>query len=487
MPVVVKKPGRRRKKDKTDNSIKVKEEPFVIKRDPISPVRVKSTGSSDGSILTSTPMRTIPSDITPQSTMLAAGMHEYVPINSNVKTALQKRLSGQDVTPQGVASLNHPNGAPSLVGASQGTKSVTISQMVLESSRPGLVQRVPTSSNSTTAEKGMVLQSGSTSHIGKSTSNTTGFVELASMVSNNKGKDTIQSSSNIGGSKTDNRLIASSSTGNLLSVITSIGQPVHTQSASTASLSLSQSAATGLSAAQARQMSMLSQHQGLYNFVNPNNQIGSTGGLLETNLSASDAPLSPQNVTLYPSAANDSVTNSTVTPPTTSQSNSKVGVQPSTIYMGRQDNKQVYVATTRPDSAKSLQTSEAANVLVSISRTSHTTHTTASIKSTQRKTVTTSAEKPKRGRKRGSTNSNLSHHIPPAKVPVPSSREMNPSSLGTQESIISMVTNVNQPLGISAIPSPDAKGTSSSEGARAAAARRVGEQPRKAEEQKSRR
>ena len=451
----------------------IKEEVFVIKDNEISPLRAKSA-SSDSSTPSTPITRTLPTNLSPRSTALAAGMHDYVPTNP-VKAALHKRLSSQDLTP----SMDSANRSVLNAGDNQ-TKvahSSSLAKLKALGSDGALDASVNSTSIGNTSNFSAAQQKGIT---------TTSAPLAAGLIS------TVSSDRNVvlhmtQGSKGKQKGVRASaaSAGNLIttSVITTVGQPNVTVTAA----QLSQSATIGLSAAQAQKLSMLSpldiNPQGLYtsNFVNPSNS-----GLLDPSLTGSEPPLSPQNVTLYPSAANDSISstsNSTAVPArgteSTSLCNSKAAGQAatSTIYtvtsptlVAPQEKQQMFVATAGPGGSTVLQRAEAANVLVSVGRAARITPppppppstSAASIPPPPQDNKTTSVgTKSRRGRKRGSTNS-PAHHIP-AKVAAPAAtggkgrQSVHGSLEGAQESIISMVTNVHQPLKISAIPSPDGK------------------------------
>ena len=453
----------------------IKEEVFVIKDNEISPLRAKSA-SSDSSTPSTPITRTLPTNLSPRSTALAAGMHDYVPTHP-VKAALHKRLSGQDLTP-GIDSVNRSV----LTSGDNQTKVAQSSSLAklkaLGSDGSGAIAA---SVNSTSI--GNTANFSAAQQKGINTTSASLAAGLISTVSSDRNVVLHMTPQGSKGKQKDVRVSA----GNLIttSVITTVGQPNVTVTAA----QLSQSATIGLSAAQAQKLSMLSpldiNHQGLYtsNFVNPNNS-----GLLDPSLTGSEPPLSPQNVTLYPSAANDSISstsNSTVAPSrgaeSTSLCNSKAGqAATSTIYtvtsptlVAQQEKQQMFVATAGPGGSTVLQRAEAANVLVSVGRAARitpppppppSTTSAASIPPPPHDNKTTSVgTKSRRGRKRGSTNSPAAHHIP-AKVATPAvatggkgRQSVHGSLEGAQESIISMVTNVHQPLKISAIPSPDGK------------------------------
>ncbi|XP_072018046.1 LOW QUALITY PROTEIN: uncharacterized protein [Amphiura filiformis] len=432
---------RSKKKEEKFNKALIKEEAFIIKGGTISPLRSKSAGSDSSTPGTPT-TRTLPTNLSPRSTALAAGMHDYVPMNPAVKAALQKHLSGQDL---------------------DASKGLSDAKSKLNSSGLSV-------SNSTTL------------------SNTAHLVQhrIATPTPVGGGLSTGANSRNIilhmtpgdtGGVKTvEGQKLVASSAGNLL--MTTMGQPSRvTVTLAGAPPQLSQSATAGLSAAKLSMLHPLDvkHHQTIYNYMNPN-----VGGLLDPSMTGSEPPLSPQNVTLYPSDSVSSTSNSTTVSsrgsanaaamtPSTSKCNPQSStvatsamytVTSSTLVTPQHEKQQVFVATRGPACSTQLARAEAADVLVSV------------------------------GRSLPPFPQQQRHHIPrlPHQHNIPAKMAATCSATGSgkggqpvhgsmdtqQESIISMVTNVHQPLGISAIPSPELKGGA---GAGAAGSSRGGGRP----------
>ena len=426
----------------------IKEEAFIIKGGTISPMRSKSAGSDSSTPSTPT-SRTLPTNLSPRSTALAAGMHDYVPMNPSVKAALHKRLSGQDLN-AGKGNLNVGKGA---------------SGMVLDGSLSKLNASVP---NSTSLVN--------TAPVGQQRVITTAAVSAA----NNRNivlHMTPPTGASPGGVKTiDGQKLIASTAGSLLvtpAVITTI--PQQNPVAVTTAGQLSQSAAAGLSAAK---LSLINP----YSYMNAN-----VGGLLDPSLTGSEPPLSPQNVTLYPSDSVASTSNSTsmascggtnAVAMTTSTSKcnpqaiSTAAAATSTMYTvtsptlikAQGDKQQVFVTTAVAGGSTVLQRAEAADVLVSVGRGLPPISSAP-----QTQTTSVGSTKSRRGRKRGSTSA-TSHNIPAKVAATASSRGSGKSSqsvqgsMDNQQEIMSMVSNVHQPLGISAIPSPELKGGASAGG-----------------------
>eukprot|EP00057_Strongylocentrotus_purpuratus_P007426 XP_011661900.1 PREDICTED: histone-lysine N-methyltransferase, H3 lysine-79 specific isoform X1 [Strongylocentrotus purpuratus] len=182
-------------------------------------------------------------------------------------------------------------------------------------------------------------------------------------------------------------------------------------------------------------------HSGLYRFM-PAAQVSK---VLNSSLDTSEPPLSPQNVTLYPPASGhppdprqDLTASSKVDTPTLSS------LAMSHPTLGRN--------VTDADSGRSSDASSSKEELTKISSASEAANTPTSTSSKK-----TESNKAKKSRKRPVPTSAAEQNIP-SKVAV-TEKCNQPSQVGgamteTQD-IITMVTNVNQPLKISAIPSPE--------------------------------
>ncbi|XP_033636269.1 histone-lysine N-methyltransferase, H3 lysine-79 specific-like isoform X3 [Asterias rubens] len=182
-------------------------------------------------------------------------------------------------------------------------------------------------------------------------------------------------------------------------------------------------------------------HRGFFNLLTTS-QVNKA---MDTSMASLDAPLSPMNVTLYPSEPSQEhmPTSSTATI-TTSQNTltTSSGVADFTtstpVLKSTVAGKPQLLSTCTNPSAAQLS--------------SKSVMTTAVLPQPQpQQQQQQQLVKPKKSRKRASTTT-VTTHIP-AKLTTTSRQR----SLETQDSIMTMLSNVNQPLRISAIPSPEGK------------------------------
>ncbi|XP_071508082.1 uncharacterized protein [Diadema antillarum] len=187
-------------------------------------------------------------------------------------------------------------------------------------------------------------------------------------------------------------------------------------------------------------ISPLELNRGLYGFM-PASQVNK---VLKTSLDTNEPPLSPQNVTLYPS--------------TTQTSDSKQELHSSI----RDPNKsEIPVASSVPlsqamsasnghdgDSGRSSDASSSKEELTKLSMPANTSSSSGGCKKTE-------SSKSKRSRKRPATTTSPETGTPPKVSTSLAKSSQGGGALTEAQDIITMVTNVNQPLRISAIPSPE--------------------------------
>ena len=181
-------------------------------------------------------------------------------------------------------------------------------------------------------------------------------------------------------------------------------------------------------------------HPALYRFM-PAAQISK---VLNSSLDTGEPPLSPQNVTLYPSAgqAPDSKQDQIVTTKRESSTPSSIT---GNLPLGLKGSRDA-------DSRCSSDTSSSKEELSKISAPDKTTTPPLAPSTSSKKSET----KSKRSRKRPAAAS--ADQGAPSKIATDAAKSSQGQAGGAMteaQDILTMVTNVNQPLKISAIPSPE--------------------------------
>ncbi|XP_038048561.1 histone-lysine N-methyltransferase, H3 lysine-79 specific-like isoform X2 [Patiria miniata] len=398
----------------------------------LSPARSKGISSNSPSP-TALVTKVLPPNLSPRSAALAAGMHDYTHLSPG-KAALHRRLSGYD--------------NKDMAGKPVATQGATDKESMLNGEA-----KEKSKSGKERVQGGFAILAGlqaqpSSALVGSAqipTSRTTSGLETAKD-GNLINKGLVNPNIVLKGSKKPfdvphqdmTQIIPPLSAAQPLvtSVITSVGlvgalpqAPITVQ--------------TPLTTQTTPQMTLISpldiKHRGIFNML----AAHPVSKVKEASVASLDAPLSPQNVTLYPSepASTPTPMSSTVTV-TTSQSNATVSTKaksnpaPLSNFLPEAAAEKPKPPSATSDPSASLPAAVKALPVVTMAAT--ILSQPPPIRS-------------KKGRKRSATTAADAH------LPAKMASVVRQGSLESQDSILTMLTNVNQPLRISAIPSPEGK------------------------------
>ncbi|XP_022101662.1 histone-lysine N-methyltransferase, H3 lysine-79 specific-like isoform X2 [Acanthaster planci] len=398
----------------------------------LSPARSKGISSNSPSP-TALVTKGLPPNLSPRSAALAAGMHDYTHLSPG-KAALHRRLSGYDLSAKDSAG-KQPVTAQSASGKelSPNGESKEKSKSGKEKVQGGFailagLQALPASGMMTSTQ----IPASRTTMNGLETAKEGALLNKGEAVNQSIGLKGPKPPRDV--SHPDlTQIIPPASNAMATSVITSIGlvralpqTPITVQ--------------TPLTTQTTPQMPLISpldiKHRGLFNVL-VTNQVSK---IKEASMTPLEPPLSPQNVTLYPSEPSSTQTpvSSTATV-TTSQSNAS-SLSQGTSNPAAHSILLLDTAAEKPQPSTDPSTSQPSAKPSPIITTATT--------------ILTQPPQPvrsRKGRKRAATNAM------DTALPSKMSAVVRQGSLESQDSILTMLTNVNQPLGISAIPSPEGK------------------------------